>query len=721
MLSGAIIFGLGVLLYSALEYQLGDITKYILLAGMVYGAVLLGRGAYAWKYTDRQTFDAERRHENLFVDVPIREQNYKILHEIEDALIEHIRNSKSVEIDLHSIDKANNMGTINLHGKDADAMFAHIYATLARFASGDNTIMFSKILIANRGEIACRIIRTAQSMDVECVAVYSDADAKAQHVQLANEAVRIGPAPVAESYLLGDVIIKAAVDTGAEAIHPGYGFLSENPDFVEAVETAGLVFIGPSASAIRAMGLKDAAKALMEKANVPVVPGYHGDMQDAGFLAAKAKEIGYPIQVFGDNHGNVVHLFERDCSLQRRHQKVIEEAPAPNMTEEMRSAMGEAAVKAAKAIDYSGAGTIEFIVDGSNGLNPDGFWFMEMNTRLQVEHPVTEAITGVDLVEWQLKVASDSYLPRFQDELSINGHAFEARLYAEDVPKGFLPATGTLEYLEFSQNARNDSGVTEGDTITPFYDPMIAKVITFADTREEALANLESALGETRIAGTVTNAAFLRALCVHEGFAKGEVDTGLIERDIENLTKPIEFSDELIALAAKNALKIPFVPNSKNGTAGFGETDPFEILSGFSSWKAPIWLQKLSYGEDAFEVQIRRHGEIWQTCVKRGENEFGKWFTDMECRLGENAPDTHGFKNKVAIFTDEGTFEFTIPDPLEGSGSSTGDGNIVIAPMPGLVKQVSIGKGQKVKEGDALVVLEAMKMEHTLTCTTRMA
>ncbi len=631
--------------------------------------------------------------------------------------------------------------------------------------------MFSKILIANRGEIACRIIRTAQSMDVECVAVYSDADAKAQHVQLANEAIRIGPAPVAESYLLGDMIIKAALDTGAEAIHPGYGFLSENPNFVEAVEAAGLVFIGPSASAIRAMGLKDAAKALMEKANVPVVPGYHGDMQDAGFLAAKAKEIGYPvlikartggggkgmrkvedpkdfaasligaqregkasfgddhvliekyitaprhieIQVFGDNHGNVVYLFERDCSLQRRHQKVIEEAPAPNMTEEMRSAMGEAAVKASKAIDYSGAGTIEFIVDGSNGLNPDGFWFMEMNTRLQVEHPVTEAITGVDLVEWQLKVASDSYLPRFQDELTIKGHAFEARLYAEDVPKGFLPATGTLEYLEFSQNSRNDSGVTEGDTITPFYDPMIAKVITFADTREDALADLESALGETRIAGTVTNAAFLRALCVHEGFAKGEVDTGLIERDIESLTKRIEFSDELITLSAKNALKIPFAPNSKNGTAGFGETDPFEILSGFSSWKAPIWLQKLSFGDDAFEVQIRRHGEIWQTCVKHGEDEFGKWFTDMECRLGENAPDTHGFKNKVAIFTDDGTFEFTIPDPLEGSGSDAGDGNIVVAPMPGLVKQVSIGKGQNVKEGDALVVLEAMKMEHTLT------
>jgi len=631
--------------------------------------------------------------------------------------------------------------------------------------------MFDKILIANRGEIACRIMHTAQAMGVKCVAVYSDADKNAQHVQLADEAVRIGPAPVNESYLLGDKIIKAALDTGAEAIHPGYGFLSENPDFVEAVKVAGLVFIGPSAEAIRAMGLKDAAKALMEKAKVPVVPGYHGDMQESGFLAAKANEIGYPvlikaraggggkgmrkvddpkefaaaligaqregeasfgdghvliekfiqsprhieIQVFGDNHGNVVHLFERDCSLQRRHQKVIEEAPAPGMTEEMREAMGNAAVKAAKAIDYSGAGTIEFIVDGSDGLRPDGFYFMEMNTRLQVEHPVTEAITGVDLVKWQLKVASGEYLPMFQDELSTKGHAFEARLYAEDVPKGFLPATGTLEYLEFSDDARNDSGVVEGDTITPFYDPMIAKVITHADTREEALSNLEKALGETRIAGTVTNAAFLRSLCNHEGFAKGEVDTGLIERDIESLTQSIELPDTLVALAAKEALQMPFVPNSKGRDIGMGVADPFEILSGFSNWKAPVWTQHIFHGDDAFEVRIRRHGDIWQCAVKRGDGEYGKWFTDPECAANEDVPDTHSFKNKVAIFTDDGTFEFTIPDPLEGSVAGSGGGNQVIAPMPGLVKQVNIAAGQTVSEGDALVILEAMKMEHTLT------
>ena len=499
--------------------------------------------------------------------------------------------------------------------------------------------MFDKLLIANRGEIACRIIRTAREMGIETVAVYSDADENAQHRHLADEAVHIGPAPSAESYLKADRIIQAALDTGAQAIHPGYGFLSENPDFVEAVEAAGLIFVGPSAEAIRAMGLKDAAKQLTEEAKVPIVPGYHGDNQEPDFLASEAEKIGYPvlikaraggggkgmrkvdspdafdsalesavreaqasfgdgsvliekfvtaprhieIQVFGDNHGNVVHLFERDCSLQRRHQKVIEEAPAPGMTEEMRNAMGEAAVKAAKAIEYSGAGTVEFIVDGSNGLQPDKFWFMEMNTRLQVEHPVTEAITGVDLVEWQLRIADDEYLPKFQDELSIDGHAFEARLYAEDVPKGFLPATGTLEYLEFSELARNDSGVVEGDTITPFYDPMIAKVITHEQSREEALSLLDDALGDTRIAGTVTNARFLRALCNHEGFAAGDVDTGLIDRDIDDLSASILPPDSVVAVAAKHALDLPLQPDIAGAEEDNFATDPFDRLTGFRS------------------------------------------------------------------------------------------------------------------------------------------
>src|SRR6056297_2871461 len=392
--------------------------------------------------------------------------------------------------------------------------------------------MFERILIANRGEIACRVMGTAQEMGVEVVAVYSDADRGAAHVAMADVAVHIGGSAPAESYLCGDRIIAAALETGAEAIHPGYGFLSENPDFVEAVEAAGLVFIGPSARAIRAMGLKDAGKKLMEEAGVPVVPGYHGANQDPEHLAGAADTIGYPVlikavaggggkgmrlverpqdfaealesargeartafgnadvliekfvekprhievQVFGDGT-RAVHLFERDCSLQRRHQKVIEEAPAPGMTPGMRDAMGQAAVRAAEAIGYSGAGTVEFIVDGSDGLRSDGFWFMEMNTRLQVEHPVTEAITGVDLVDWQLRVASGEGVPLRQEDLAISGHAFEARLYAEDVPKGFLPATGRLAHLRFAEGARADTGVRAGDEISPHYDPMIAKII----------------------------------------------------------------------------------------------------------------------------------------------------------------------------------------------------------------------------------------------------
>ena len=471
---------------------------------------------------------------------------------------------------------------------------------------------FSKLLIANRGEIACRVIRTAKRMGVKTVAVFSDADRHALHVELADEAVQIGASAPTESYLNTDRIIAAAQAAAAQAIHPGYGFLSENPDFVEAVEKAGLVFVGPSASAIRSMGLKDAAKRLMEQAGVPVVPGYHGEAQEVVVLAAKASEIGYPVlikaraggggkgmrkvddakdfkdalaaakreaksafgddkvlvekfiasprhievQVFGDSHGNVVHLFERDCSLQRRHQKVIEEAPAPGMTEEVRAAMTEAAVRAAQAIDYAGAGTIEFIADGSGPLRPDGFWFMEMNTRLQVEHPVTESITGQDLVEWQLRVAAGETLPVLQDDLSISGHAFEARLYAEDPANGFLPATGTLHHLSFSEDARNDAGVRSGDAITPFYDPMIAKVITHGETRQEALGRLAVALKQTHVAGTVTNASFLAALAEHQDFAQGKVDTGLIDREIGSLTERPPLSETAIALTAVTVLDI---------------------------------------------------------------------------------------------------------------------------------------------------------------------
>ncbi|MEL7184487.1 MAG: biotin carboxylase N-terminal domain-containing protein, partial [Pseudomonadota bacterium] len=469
--------------------------------------------------------------------------------------------------------------------------------------------MFSKILIANRGEIACRIIDTCRRMGVATVAVYSAVDAGARHVDMADEAVSLGGAAPAESYLRGDAIIAAAQATGAQAVHPGYGFLSENPDFVEAVEAAGLVFIGPSADAIRAMGLKDAAKDLMAQAGVPVVPGYQGADQDPDRLAQEAEAIGYPVlikavaggggkgmrrvegaagfaasldaarseaekafgnghvllekwvntprhievQVFGDGT-DAIHLFERDCSLQRRHQKVIEEAPAPGMTAAMRDAMGAAAVRAAKAIGYAGAGTVEFIVDASDGLRPDRFYFMEMNTRLQVEHPVTELITGVDLVAWQLHVASGAPLPFAQDDLRIAGHAIEARLYAEDVPAGFLPATGQIAHLSFSELARADTGVRAGDVISPWYDPMIAKVIVLAPTRAAALQKMGAALAQTDVAGTVTNLPFLRRLVAHDGFVAGDVDTGLIERHLAPLTAPATPCTRTQALAVLGAL-----------------------------------------------------------------------------------------------------------------------------------------------------------------------
>jgi 3-methylcrotonyl-CoA carboxylase alpha subunit len=454
--------------------------------------------------------------------------------------------------------------------------------------------MFKRILIANRGEIARRIIRTCRRMNLETVAVYSDADARAAFVREADRAVLIGPAAASDSYLRGDRIIAVALETGAEAIHPGYGFLSENAEFAEACEASGLVFIGPRPEAIRAMALKGAAKALMTAANVPVTPGYHGDDQDTDNLAAEAARIGYPvlikavaggggkgmrrvdraedfadalvsaqreglnafsdpkvliekylevprhieIQLFADEHGHVVHLFERDCSLQRRHQKVIEEAPAPGLPEAMRQAMGQAAVKAAQAIHYRGAGTVEFIVDVSKGIEGAPFYFMEMNTRLQVEHPVTEAITGLDLVEWQLRVAAGEPLPKTQDELTLTGHAIEARLYAEDPQNDFLPATGTLERLAFPVTARIESAVEPGDEVSPFYDPMIAKIVVHGRDRKQALSRMREALIETKLRGLATNLGFLRRVVSDEAFAAAEIDTGFIARHQERLLLP---------------------------------------------------------------------------------------------------------------------------------------------------------------------------------------
>lgn len=612
--------------------------------------------------------------------------------------------------------------------------------------------MFDTILIANRGEIACRVMETAQAMGVRCVAVYSDADRAAKHVAMADTAVHIGGSAPADSYLRGEVIIQAALDTGAQAIHPGYGFLSENPDFVDAVEAAGLVFIGPSAKAIRAMGLKDAAKALMVEAGVPVVPGYHGADQDDALLAAEADKIGYPVlikavaggggkgmrlveaadgfqaalesarseaktafgnadvlvekfvtkprhievQVFGDGK-KAVHLFERDCSLQRRHQKVIEEAPAPGMTPEMREAMGQAAVTAAEAIGYAGAGTIEFIVDGSGGLQTDGFFFMEMNTRLQVEHPVTEAITGVDLVAWQLRVAAGEGLPLRQDELSIRGHAFEARLYAEDVPKGFLPATGTLTHLQFTPDCRADSGVRAGDTISPFYDPMIAKVIVHGDTREIALSRLRAALTGCEVAGTVTNLAFLGALAAHEGFAAGDVDTGLIARDIDALTQTPEVAPRHAALAGMAALSL---------------LEPAEG-AGFTLWQPLRRAVGLSWGgeDHLLHVQVvSSDHQIWSNDGTEviAQRVGGRWSVG-----GQHAAAVSVAAGRVTVFDGYGLV-FDVIDPLARAAGGHGDGNLIEAPMPGLVRVVDAKVGQKVTKGDRLAVLEAMKMEHSL-------
>jgi len=613
--------------------------------------------------------------------------------------------------------------------------------------------MFDKILIANRGEIACRVMETARAMGVKTVAVYSDADWDAKHVALADEAYRIGhgPAP-ADSYLLGDEIIAVALNCGAQAIHPGYGFLSENPEFVDAIDAAGLTFIGPSADAIRAMGLKDAAKVLMEKAGVPVVPGYHGSNQDSEHLAGAADGIGYPvlikavaggggkgmrlvertedfmaalesarseaitsfgnpdvlvekyiqqprhieIQVFGDGT-QAVHLFERDCSLQRRHQKVIEEAPAPGMTLEMRAAMGQAGVRAAEAIGYKGAGTVEFIVDGSGGLRADGFWFMEMNTRLQVEHPVTEAITGVDLVEWQLRVAAGESLPKQQEDLAINGHAFEARLYAEDVPKGFLPATGTLTHLEFPGGCRADSGVRAGDTISPWYDPMISKVIVHGPTRAVALARLSRALEGTEVAGTVTNLAFLGALAAHQGFARGEVDTGLIARNLDTLAAAAVSEAHHKVTAAMLALDL-----IKSGQD-----------SGFTLWAPLRRSVSLSWQGEEFEAQVEVDGadrQIWHVdgteivAIRRGDN----WIIGRELM-----PTAVRSENSITVFDGYGLV-FDVTDLLDRDAHAGGDSNVIEAPMPGLIKAVFARAGQVVSEGDRLAVLEAMKMEHSL-------
>ncbi len=591
--------------------------------------------------------------------------------------------------------------------------------------------MISKVLIANRGEIACRIIRTARAMGIATVAVYSDADAGALHVRSADEAVHIGPSPAAESYLVGEKIIAAARKTGAEAIHPGYGFLSENADFARAVIDAGLIWVGPKPASIEAMGLKDAAKKLMRAAGVPVTPGYEGEDQSPARLADEANKIGYPVlikavaggggkgmrkvdseqdfvaalesckreasssfgndevllekwitsprhievQVFGDAHGNVVHLFERDCSLQRRHQKVIEEAPAPGMDEATREEICVAAVRAAKAVDYEGAGTIEFIADASEGLRADRIFFMEMNTRLQVEHPVTEEITGVDLVEWQLRVASGEPIPLKQEDLSINGWAIEARLYAEDPAKGFLPSTGPLTRLELLGD-RIETGVRQGGEVSPFYDPMIAKLVVHRSDRAAAVRSLSLDCSAVTCWPVRTNAEFLWRALEHETFRSGEMTTGFLEDASDALLPSGEPSDE-----ALQALSDHFLDLAEKAV-------PPELVGLRLNAPKAQPMMKFSIGNATFE-----HRHQWETPLA------GRRVEDLD---------------EGVLVNDLGTTFVATLARSETTSVHAHDGDI-IAPMPGKVIALDVAEGDSVTAGQRLMVLEAMKMEHALT------
>ena len=674
--------------------------------------------------------------------------------------------------------------------------------------------MFSKILIANRGEIACRVAATAKRLGVSTVAGYSDADRGAKHVAVCDEAVYLGGSAPKDSYLKGDAIIAIAKEIGAQAIHPGYGFLSENADFAQACQDAGLVFIGPSADAIRAMGGKSESKRLMEAAGVPLIPGYHGENQDGAFLKQQADSIGYPvlikasaggggkgmriveqpsdfidllescrreaitsfgndqvlvekyalkprhieIQVFGDTHGNYVHLFERDCSVQRRHQKVLEEAPAPGVDAAMREAMGTAAIEAARAVNYFGAGTVEFIVEQREGSM--NFYFMEMNTRLQVEHPVSEAISGVDLVEWQLLVAAGLPLPKKQEELAINGHAIEARICAENPDNGFLPATGTLftyqkpEHSTFvinksSTDVRIDDGVREGDVISPFYDSMIAKLIVHAPTREQALAKLDRALAQTRIVGLPNNVAFLRYILNTESFSQANLDTALIEREREQLfdQHPLELSTLAVTAIAQQLA-------SESTTQG---SDPFSKPTGFRAFSDYTRSFSLVYNEQSYNARIsnwhntncsdNKKGsdnlssftlvigkEIANTQDNSNANVAAQTESVYEGQVSYSSIDAHNHTlwldgarinaqswtnhETVYVFTDNGRDEITLVDIMAHVGEENAAVGSLKSPMPGQVVAFKVAVGDTVKKGEPLAVIEAMKIEHTITAPT---
>jgi 3-methylcrotonyl-CoA carboxylase alpha subunit len=635
--------------------------------------------------------------------------------------------------------------------------------------------MFNKILIANRGEIACRVIKTARRMGIRTVAVYSEADANARHVRLADEAVLLGPAAARESYLVADKIIEACKRTGAQAVHPGYGFLSENADFADALAANGIAFIGPPASAIRAMGSKSEAKKLMGKAAVPLTPGYHGDDQTPALLHQEADAIGYPvlikaaaggggkgmrlvdktedfldalasckreaassfgdehvliekyitrprhieIQVFADSRGNCVYLFERDCSVQRRHQKVLEEAPAPGMTPERRRQMGEAAVAAAKAVGYVGAGTVEFIA------NQDGsFYFMEMNTRLQVEHPVTEMITGQDLVEWQLRVAAGQPLPLAQEQLQIRGHALEARIYAEDADRGFLPSTGRLVRLAppaDSLNVRVDTGVEEGDEITPYYDPMIAKLIVWDEHRDAALARMRKALADYQVAGVTTNIDFLSRLVACPAFAGTDLDTGLIERQKEFLFPATQAvpRDALLVATVGELLWEQHAAKQAAKTGG----DPCSPWHARDGWRMNLSSARtISFrdGEALIDAQVRYGNEQWaitiagETTLARGKKLDGDRFAvDLNDR--RLIASVVAVDDKRSLFLNGCTYSLLRDDPLHRVDAGDSHGGGLTAPMPGKVVALLAQAGQKVDKGTPLLILEAMKMEHTIT------
>jgi len=648
-------------------------------------------------------------------------------------------------------------------------------AVVPRRASS-NIVPISKVLIANRGEIACRVMKTARKLGIRTVAVYSDADRDSMHVAMADEAVRIGPPPSQQSYLLGDTILGVAKTTGSSAIHPGYGFLSENVEFAEKCQEEGVIFVGPPATAIRDMGIKSTSKQIMIDANVPVIGGYHGENQDVEFLRAEAEKIGFPVmikavrggggkgmrvcltpeefdlqldsakreamksfgdevmllekfvvdprhvevQVFGDQHGNYVYLYERDCSVQRRHQKIIEEAPGPGLSWEVRRSLGEAAVRAARAVDYVGAGTVEFVMD-----KDFNFYFMEMNTRLQVEHPVTEMITGTDLVEWQLRAAAGETLPVTQDQLTLNGWSFEARIYAEDPSNAFMPGAGPLEYLATptpGPDVRIETGVRQHDQVSVHYDPMIAKLVVWGPDRQAALLKLRASLAEFNIAGLSTNVNFIMDLAAHPEFVAGNVDTEFIPRHFDSLFAPKSLpTSSLVAATLATVLA-----DRQTSAPPTDPTSPFTSLTGARFNHALYRTVRLNHGETTHSVGVSAQGG-GRYLVTVGDSTHlvtGRLHHSRETNSTELVCDIDGAISRqrilltdssLTLYTRDGSVEFTKPVPkYQLQGSSSGGAGDAKAPMPGVVEKVMVEEGATVAAGEPLMVMIAMKMEYVI-------